>query len=62
MEADAKEAGLDDDARRALRQERSVPILLDHRNEVAALVAFLLSDEAPFITGGAYAIDGGELA
>src|SRR5262249_21791533 len=27
VEADAKEAGLDDDARRTLRQERSVPIL-----------------------------------
>lgn len=30
--------------------------------EVAALAAFLLSDEAPFITGGIYLIDGGELA
>jgi NAD(P)-dependent dehydrogenase (short-subunit alcohol dehydrogenase family) len=27
--------------------------------EVAAFVAFLLSDEAAFITGGALAIDGG---
>ncbi len=30
--------------------------------EVAALTAFLLSDEAPYITGAAYPVDGGELA
>ena len=35
---------------------------LGESDEVAALAAFLLSDEAPFMTGGAYPIDGGELA
>jgi len=30
--------------------------------EVAALVAFLASDEAPHITGGSYLIDGGRSA
>ena len=30
--------------------------------EVAALTAFLASDEAPHMTGGAYSIDGGRSA
>jgi NAD(P)-dependent dehydrogenase (short-subunit alcohol dehydrogenase family) len=35
---------------------------LGEAEEVAALTAFLLSDEAPFMTGGVYSIDGGETA
>jgi len=29
-------------------------------DEIAAVVAFLLSDESTYITGAAYSVDGGE--
>ena len=41
---------------------RSPQRRLGEPEEVAALVAFLASDEAPHITGGAYIIDGGRCA
>jgi NAD(P)-dependent dehydrogenase (short-subunit alcohol dehydrogenase family) len=47
---------------RAGAAERLPQQRLGQAEEVAALTAFLLSDEAPFITGAVYPIDGGELA
>jgi NAD(P)-dependent dehydrogenase (short-subunit alcohol dehydrogenase family) len=35
---------------------------LGHPEEVAALVAWLLSDESPYVTGSLYTVDGGETA
>jgi 3alpha(or 20beta)-hydroxysteroid dehydrogenase len=47
-------------------RERVLSIIPQHRpaavEEVAALVSWLLSDEAAYVTGATYAIDGGENA
>ncbi len=43
--------------------ERKVPLgRLGQPEEVAALLAFLASEEAKFITGQCFVIDGGEIA
>jgi NAD(P)-dependent dehydrogenase (short-subunit alcohol dehydrogenase family) len=40
-------------------QERSPLKRLGQPKEIASMVAFLASDEASFITGGEYNVDGG---
>jgi NAD(P)-dependent dehydrogenase (short-subunit alcohol dehydrogenase family) len=50
-----------DDFRRGLTDV--VPLgRLGRADEVAALVAWLLSDESSYATGGVYSIDGGQAA
>ena len=45
------------------RMEASIPMRrYGTADEVAALVTFLLSDEAAYINGGIYPVDGGSMA
>jgi NAD(P)-dependent dehydrogenase (short-subunit alcohol dehydrogenase family) len=63
VETQAREAGRSPASLRQEHLERNVPARrMGKPEEVAALFAFLASDEAAFITGEVLRIDGGELA
>ena len=54
-------AGLSEDKKQMIRN--AIPMKrIGTVEEVARLTAWLLSDQAPFITGASFAIDGGQLA
>lgn len=56
------EAGVSPERPEAIREQMAASIPLGRYGtpeEVAALVAFLCSDDARFISGGIYAVDGG---
>lgn len=59
------EASLSPDERARFRADLLAPVPLGRfgtAHEVAALVAWLLSDESTYVTGGIYSVDGGQAA